>query len=62
MVTFMAYFFTLYLRAKASELPWLIGAVLVGTMCTLCDGRVYLLPDRPESVLRRTHSGTGGRG
>ena len=33
----MSYFFTLYLRAKVSELPWLIGAVLVGTMCTLCD-------------------------
>ncbi len=51
MVTFMAYFFTLYLRAKISELPWLIGAILVGTMCSFVWG-VYLLPDRPESVLR----------
>ena len=51
MVTFMSYFFTLYLRAKPSELPWLIGAVMVGTLCTFvwC---IYLLPDRPESILR----------
>jgi uncharacterized membrane protein YgaE (UPF0421/DUF939 family) len=53
MVTFMSYFFTLYLRAKVSELPWLIGAVLVGTMCTFVM-TVFVLPDRPESVLRRT--------
>ena len=53
MVTFMAYFFTLYLRAKISELPWLIGAVLVGTLCSFVWS-VYLLPDRPESVLRES--------
>ncbi len=53
MVTFMSYFFTLYLRAKASELPWLIGAVLVGTMCTFVM-TAFVLPDKPESVLRRT--------
>ncbi len=35
MVAFMAYFFTLYLRASVSELPWLIGAVVVGTVSTL---------------------------
>src|ERR1700754_1867568 len=34
MVAFMAYFFTLYLRANVSELPWMIGAVVVGTVCT----------------------------
>ena len=34
MVAFMAYFFTLYLRASISELPWMIGAVVVGTVCT----------------------------
>jgi uncharacterized membrane protein YccC len=50
MVTFMSYFFTLYLRAKLSELPWLIGAVLVGTLCTFLLSIV--LPDRQESVLR----------
>jgi uncharacterized membrane protein YccC len=53
MVTFMAYFFTLYLRAKAAELPWMIGAVLVGAVCSFVWS-VYLMPDRPESVLRRT--------
>ena len=51
MVAFMSYFFTLYLRAKLSELPWLIGAVLVGTLCSFVRS-AFVLPDRPESVLR----------
>jgi uncharacterized membrane protein YccC len=50
MVTFMSYFFTLYLRASLSQLPWLIGAVLVGALCTFLLSVV--LPDRQESVLR----------
>ena len=53
MVAFMSYFFTLYLRAGISELPWLIGAVVVGTVCTFVMS-VYVLPDRPERVLRGT--------
>ncbi|ORW48583.1 hypothetical protein AWC20_25930 [Mycobacterium parmense] len=53
MVAFMAYFFTLYLRASLRELPWLVGAVLVGTLCTYVIG-TYVLPDRPERVLRAT--------
>ena len=51
MVTFMSYFFSLYLRAKFSELPWLIGATLVGTLCSFVWS-AFLMPDRPESVLR----------
>jgi uncharacterized membrane protein YgaE (UPF0421/DUF939 family) len=51
MVTFMSYFFTLYLRAKVSELPWLIGATLVGTLCSFVWS-AFILPDRPESILR----------
>ena len=51
MVAFMAYFFTLYLRASISELPWMIGAVAVGTVCTFVM-TTYVLPDRPERVLR----------
>ena len=51
MVTFMAYFFSLYLRAQFSELPWLIGATLVGTLCSFIWS-AFILPDRPESVLR----------
>jgi uncharacterized membrane protein YgaE (UPF0421/DUF939 family) len=51
MVTFMSYFFTLYLRAKFSELPWLIGATLVGTLCSYVWS-AFIMPDRPESVLR----------
>ncbi|WP_156688251.1 FUSC family protein [Mycobacterium sp. Marseille-P9652] len=53
MVAFMAYFFTLYLRARIAELPWMIGAVAVGTACTYVMS-TYVLPDRPESVLRAT--------
>ena len=51
MVTFMAYFFSLYLRAQLSELPWLIGATVVGTLCSFVWS-TYLMPDKPESVLR----------
>jgi uncharacterized membrane protein YgaE (UPF0421/DUF939 family) len=53
MVGFMAYFFTLYLQARISELPWMIGAVAVGTACTFVMS-TYVLPDRPERVLRAT--------
>ena len=51
MVTFMSYFFSLYLRAQLSELPWLIGATLIGTLCSFVWATL-LMPDRPESVLR----------
>lgn len=53
MVAFMSYFFTLYLRARVAELPWMIGAVAVGTVCTYVM-TTYVLPDRPERVLRAT--------
>lgn len=53
MVAFMAYFFTLYLRASVSELPWMVGAVVVGTVCTFVMS-TYVLPDRPEQVLGAT--------
>lgn len=53
MVAFNSYFATLYLRASISELPWMIGAVVVGTVCTFVI-RTYVLPDRPERVLRAT--------
>jgi uncharacterized membrane protein YgaE (UPF0421/DUF939 family) len=53
MVAFMSYFITLYLRAGLSELPWLIVAVVVGTVCTFVMSS-YVLPDQPERVLRST--------
>ncbi len=53
MVAFMAYFFNLFLRAGVHELPWMILAVLVGTLCTFVM-TVYLMPDRPERVLQAT--------
>ena len=53
MVAFMAYFFTLYLQASISELPWMILAIVVGTVCTFAM-TTYVLPDQPERVLRAT--------
>lgn len=53
MVAFMSYFFTLYLHARLAELPWMIGAVAVGTVCTYVMS-TYVMPDRPERVLRAT--------
>ncbi|HZU50171.1 MAG TPA: FUSC family protein [Mycobacterium sp.] len=53
MVMFMAYFFTLFLRATTAELPWLIGAIVVGTACSFVI-TTYVLPDRPERVLQAT--------
>ena len=51
MVTFMSYFFSLYLQARFAELPWLIGSTIVGTLCSYLWS-AFILPDRPESVLR----------
>lgn len=53
MVAFMSYFFTLYLHARVAELPWMIGAVAVGAVCTYVM-TAYVLPDRPDRVLRAT--------
>ncbi|WP_428343281.1 FUSC family protein [Mycobacterium sp.] len=53
MVTFMSYFFSLYLQAKFAELPWLIGSTIVGTLCSYLWS-AFILPDRPESVLRES--------
>ncbi|MGA8548296.1 MAG: FUSC family protein, partial [Mycobacterium sp.] len=53
MVAFMAYFFAQFLRATTRELPWLIGAVLIGMVCSFLM-TVVILPDRPEGVLRAT--------
>lgn len=53
MVAFMAYFFTLFFQAGTAELPWLIVAVVVGTLSSFVMSS-YVLPERPEQVLRRT--------
>lgn len=53
MVAVMTYFFALFLGAKVGQLPWLIGAVVVGTACSFLM-RTYVFPDRPERVLHRT--------
>ena len=53
MVVFMAYFFNLFLRAGVHELPWMIVAVLVGTLSTFVM-TTYVMPDRPERVSQST--------
>lgn len=53
MVAFMTYFFALFLGATIGQVPWLIGAVLVGAACSL-GMQTYVFPDRPDRVLRRT--------
>jgi len=59
LVTFLSYFFSLYLRAKFSELPWLIGATLLGSLCSFVWS-TFLMPDRPESVSAGEHSVAAG--
>jgi uncharacterized membrane protein YccC len=53
MVAFMAYFFALFLGARLAELPELLGATVIGAAGSLVI-RFYVLPDKPERVLRYT--------
>lgn len=53
MGAFMAYFFALFLGAQVTELPELLGATVIGAAGSLLI-RAYVLPDRPERVLRYT--------
>lgn len=53
MVAFMAYFFSLFLGATVSMLPWLIAALVIGTACSFVM-RTYVLRERPERVLALT--------
>jgi hypothetical protein len=47
MVGVLAFFFSLFLRATFAQLPWLIFALAVTTICTYIV-RFYLLPDTPQ--------------
>ena len=53
MVTFMSYFFSLYLRAQFSELPWLIGATVVGTLCSFIWS-TFICPTDRKAFCGRT--------
>jgi uncharacterized membrane protein YccC len=53
MAAVMTYFFTLFLSVSITELPWLIVAVVVGTVCSFVMSS-YVLPERADRVLRRT--------
>lgn len=56
MVAFISYFFSLFLGATVSMLPWLIIALVIGTACSFVM-RTYVLRDHPERTLRRTLRG-----
>lgn len=51
MVCVLAFFFALFLRASFAQLPWLLFALAVTTVCTYVL-RFYVLPDRPEHAFR----------
>lgn len=51
-VAFTAYFFVLFLRASAGQLPALIASIVIGVAVALVV-RVLLLPERPRRELRR---------
>ncbi len=47
MVAVLSFFFALFLRATFAQLPWLLFALAVTTICTYLL-RFYVFPDRPE--------------
>lgn len=51
MVAVLAFFFSLFLRATFSQLPWLLFALGVTMICTYVV-RFFVLPDRPEQAFR----------
>lgn len=55
MVAFIAYFFTLFLRATPSQIPELSGAIVLGVAMTLLV-RTAILPERPRLEIRRLAS------
>ena len=52
MVSFISYFFTLFLEAKPEQIPVLAGAIVLGVTMTLLV-RIVILPERPRWELRR---------
>lgn len=51
MVSVLAFFFSLFLRATFEQLPWLLFALAVTTACTYVI-RFFIFPDRPEYAFR----------
>jgi hypothetical protein len=49
MVAVLAFFFSLFLRATFAQLPWLLFALAVTTICTYVV-RFFLLPDNPKGA------------
>lgn len=49
MVSVLAFFFSLFLRATFAQLPWLLFALAVTTICTYVV-RFLLLPDNPKGA------------
>ncbi len=51
-LAFFGYFFSLFLAAKVSQLPWSIAAIIIGTLCAFAL-RFVIFPDRPDKIVRR---------
>ncbi len=51
MVCVLAFFFSLFLRAAFTQLPWLLFALAVTTLSTYVL-RFYIFPDRPQGAFR----------
>lgn len=51
MVSVLAFFFALFLRATFEQLPWLLFALAATTACTYVI-RFFIFPDRPEYAFR----------
>lgn len=51
MVGVLAFFFSLFLHATFSQLPWLLFALAVTTACTYVI-RFFVFPDRPQYAFR----------
>lgn len=51
-LAFFGYFFSIFLAAKVSQLPWSIAAIIIGTVCAFVL-RFVIFPDRPDKIVRR---------
>ena len=51
MVGVLAFFFALFLRATFAQLPWLLSALAVTTVCTFVL-RFFIFPDRPDYAFK----------
>lgn len=51
MIAFIAYFFSIFLKASVEQLPWMLLALVIGALCAYLL-RFVVLRERPERTLR----------